>query len=331
MDVTCTFRLPEPWSTPEIFQDVINAGGLELHRSGLSTVASDGEEVCGSAAQESSGATTRAWFELLERVSTLEAIAAPKPSYVLRDRSGAEVGTVERSIVFPSSPPDAPWRYARSNGVALHTTWTTACDHAMWELVERDRVLRAWYGETTPMRLELGTWDRPASYDWRAYSFPAGAGPAANEIEVVGVFGFPTNDSAPFVVGYAGRNDREAALRSARREAMQLFAFLWGEPILDQPPEPAPTAMFHLEAYQARGRHELVRAWLERGHSRFWPGSRPEPAGRVISGFVDLTPAWVDGRFHVAKAIASTAVPLLFGASPASELLPADLAYHPIP
>lgn len=333
MDVTCTFRLPEPWTTPEIFQDVINAAGLELHRSGLSTVASTGEEVCGSAAESSTGATTRAWYELLERVSTLDAIAAPRASYTLRDRAGKTIVDVEHSVVFPASPPDAPWRYARSNGVALHATWEAACDHALWELLERDRVLRAWYGETTPVRLDLGAWDQPASssYDWQAYSFPAGASPGPDGVDVVGVFGFPTDDTAPFVLGYAGRSDREAALVSARREAMQLLAFLWGEPILDQPPEPAPTSMFHLDTYQARGRHVLVREWLEQGHARFWPGARSEPEGRAIAGFVDLTPAWLAGRCHVAKAIVSNALPLVFGAGPAGEHLPPALAFHPIP
>ncbi len=333
MTVTSTFRLPEPWTAPEVVQDVITAGGLELHRSGLSTIAPDGEEICGAAAEPSTGATTRAWFELLERVSILDAIASPLASYSLRDRAGAEIGVVERSVVFPESPTPAAWRHARSSGVALHTSWAAACDHAIWELIERDRVLRAWYGETTPVRLDLAPMELPGptSYDWRAYSFPAGAGPLAGAVEVVGVFGFPTDESSPFVVGYAGRDDRDGALASARREATQLLAFLWGEPILDEPPEPAPTAMFHLEAYQARGRHRLVRQWLEQGHGRYWLSSDTKAPEEPTYGFVDVTPAWLAGKFHVAKAIASMALPLVFGTSPASEHLPRALAFHPIP
>ncbi len=333
MSAPCTYQLPEHWTAPQVFEDVITAGGLEIHRAGLATTAPDGEEVCGSAAEPSTRATTRAWYELLERVSTLDAIASSRASFVLHDRAGAAIDVVERTVVFPESPEPEVWRHARSNGVALHTSWEAACEHAMWELVERDRVLRAWYGETRPLRLDLAPSDRPASttHEWCAYSFPAGAGPLADEVEVVGIFGFPTDDTSPFVVGYAGRADLRAALASARREATQLLAFLWGEPILDEPPASAPTAMFHLEAYQARGRHRLVREWLEGGHDRFWRGPRPDVVGQRILGFVDLTPPWLTGRLHVAKAIAGAAVPLVFGPSPAGEHLPRALAFHPIP
>lgn len=333
MTATCTYRLPDRWSPPEVVEDVIVAGGLEIHRSGLSTIASDGEEVCGAAAEANANATARAWFELLERVSTLDAMSSLHPSYSLCDRAGAEIGVVEHSAVFPESPTPAVWRHARSNGVALHTTWTSACDHAMWELIERDHVLRAWYGETTPVRIDfdVSEWPVRTPYEWRAYSFPAGATSFGSHVEVVGIFGFPTDDAAPFVVGYAGREDRERALASARREATQFLAFLWGEPILDQAPEPAPTAMFHLETYQARGRYRAVKAWLEQGHGRFWSASRSEPAQPLLAGFVDLTPAWLLGKFRVAKAMASAATPLVFGVSPRGAHLPAALSFHPIP
>jgi hypothetical protein len=329
-----TFQLPDGWSTPEIVEDVIVADEVPIHRAGLATVGSDGEEVCGSAADVETSALPRAQFELLERVSAMEAFRSGGASYAAMNDSGAVVGEWTRAEVFPESDEPQRWRYARTNGVALHRDWATACLRAFYELAERDRVLRSWYGEITPRRRAFDPAETPLgrtkSYAWQAYAFPEPyEGGFSRGVEVVGVFGFPSRDDLPFLLGLGARHDPREALDAACREALQVLAFLWGE---EQPPVDiplGPTAMHHLDAFQVPGRHAVVRRWLEGAHARHFRGRRPTcDCSRVA--FVDLTPPWLDGGLRVAKAVCKQAMPLVFGDSPFAAHLPEDLRVHPI-
>ena len=327
-----TFPLPEGWTAPEHVEDVIDADGLQLRRAGLSS-SRDGQEILGSAADVHVSPAARARFELLERMSILEATRNTAGSFATRTRTGEPAGTERGSRVFPISKDPTAWAYARSNGVALHTSWERACNAAELELAERDRVLRAWLGETEPQRLPLDLQTSPLSrtrsYEWSAYLFPAPtSGDFTHDTFTVGVFGFPFRPAAPFVLGYAARDDLKGALDSATREAMQLLAFLWGEPICESAPSPAPTPMCHLETLQCRDRQALVRRWLGGGHRRYRlaPRGSLDPAVR----FVDITPTWLEGRLHVAKALSDAALPLAFGLAPLTAHLPAELQLHPI-
>jgi hypothetical protein len=362
------FQLPDGWATPEVVEDAIVADDVPMHRAGLSTVGVDGEEVCGSAAdvrvptalraalrgprrrgprrgEPRRGTLDRAWFELLERISGHEALRDRRPSYEVRSEAGEARGTWSRSDVFPESDAPHRWTYARSNGVALHVDWTTACRRASWELAERDRVLRAWHGELVPEHIEPSLASREGTgaktYDWQAYSFPE-PDPAgfSRDVHVVGVFGFPKCDDAPFLLGLAGRPDRPSAITAATSEALQLLAFLWGEPL----PEAGAAAgvagpLQHLDRYQVRGAHEAVRRWLAGAHVEFRlarpvlhtrpPDEHDEPDGGA--GFVDLTPEWLPRPLRVVKAVCRRATPLLFGDSPLVAHLPPELRLHPIP
>jgi ribosomal protein S12 methylthiotransferase accessory factor YcaO len=269
----------------------------------------------GTAAHWAESPADRAYFELLERVAVLDAV-----------RSGAP------EDVFPTSSDPARWTYARSNGVALHTDWKTACTRAGQELAERDRLQRAWLGEIDPVPISFDLAASPfaltCSYEWRAYAFPAAAHDRfARDVHVVGIFGFPTR-AAPLVFGYGARMEAGEALLAATREAAQVLAFLWGEPLPDRLPEPAPTPMAHLESFQHPGQHRLLRRWLDgdhRGHRR-----DRGPADETVR-FVDLTPPWLAGHAHVVKALCASAIPLTFGRSPVFAHLPAELQVHPIP
>jgi ribosomal protein S12 methylthiotransferase accessory factor YcaO len=329
---TFTFPLPEGWTEPERVEDVIDADGLQLRRAGLSS-SRDGQEVLGSAADAQTSPAARAQFELLERMSILEATRNTAGSFATRTRAGEPAGTEQCSRVFPLSSDPAVWAHARSNGVALHTSWERACNAAELELAERDRVLRAWLGETEPQRLPIdlqaSPLSRTRSYEWSAYLFPApvsdGFSPSA---VTVGVFGFPFRPAAPFVLGYGARDTVKSALESATREAVQLLAFLWDEPICELTPEPAPTPMCHLETLQCRDRQALVRRWLGGAHRRYRLATR-EPLDPAVR-FVDITPTWLEGRLHVAKALSDAALPLAFGLAPLTAHLPAELQLHPI-
>ena len=327
------FPLPDGWSEPERVEDVIDADGLQLHRVGLSS-SRDGMEALGSAADAQTSPDARAQFELLERVSLLDASRSLAASFATRTRDGEFTGTRPGSQVFQVSSDPARWAYARSNGIALHSDWTSACSRAELELAERDRILRAWLGQTEPQRLAIDLQSSPLSrtrsFEWSAYLFPPPPScDFAPGVHAVGIFGFPFKPAAPFVFGYGARDSVKNAMESATQEAMQLLAFLWGEPICDRAPEPAPTPMCHLETFQCRDRQALVRRWLEGAHRRYRRASAEvlDPEVR----FVDLTPAWLEGTLRVAKAISDAALPLAFGLAPLTAHLPAELRLHPIP
>jgi hypothetical protein len=308
------------------------ADGLELHRVGISSSGPGDEEVTGSAAELAASPLDRAYFELVERISTAEAIRVPAPRCGVRTLDGQSAGQRPRADAFPENVAPDRWRYAKSNGIALHVDWHTASLRAFWELCERDRVLRSWYGEVEPRPL-AGALDsaplaRARSYEWLAYSFPVTeASSFSLGVQVCGVFGLP-NAGAPFVLGFGARPSLDEALDAATREATQLLAFLWGEEPTTQDPPFAPTPLYHLETFQRPERHRLVRAWLEGAHTRYRPSAPPAQGDTGVS-FVDLTPPWLH-RLVVSKAICPAAVPLTFGDAPFGTHLPPELRIHPI-
>jgi hypothetical protein len=326
--------LPEGWGAPSVVEDRIVADGVLLHRAGLSSIAPSGEEITGSAAGPSSDVLARGEFELLERAATLEAIRARRPLTV-RDRAGAAIDAIAADDLFPASDEPVRWRYARSNGVALHASWEDACDRALWELVERDRVLRSWYGAIAPRRVGFDVAASPlagaASIAFEAYVFDDPDGPAWSAgIAAAAVIGFPCREEVPLVVGYGARPDLAAAVAAAAGEAAQLLAFLWGEALPSSEPEPGPTPMHHLEHLLWVETAPRLRRWLEGAHRTFARpgGDRPAEAA-AAPRFADLTPAWPT-RLRVARAIAPGLTPLTFGDAPLAAHLPDELRLHPI-
>lgn len=328
------FPLPDGWGAPELSEDTIELGTLEVHRVGISVTAEDGTEVLGAAAGLSSP-RDRARFELLERVATIAASREARDSYSLLTASGQVRGSVPGSVLFPASPAPDRWQFSRSNGVALHADWPSACESARRELVERDRVLAAWYGETRGEALphDFGTSALSAvtGYDWGAFVFPHRGPVDHDDLQVVGVFGFPRDEAMPWSLGLAARPTRDDAVAGASAEALQLLAFLWGEPL----PASVGAAVgpgMHLDRYQVRGERKLVQRWLAEGHSAHWrraPAAGAEPAGEAV--FVDLTPSWMPDGLRVAKATRSDVNFLVFGDSPWAAHLPPELRLHPVP
>jgi len=341
-------RLPEGWSAPELVEDVIVADGLSVCRAGIAITAPDGEEVTGSAAALEQGRkdgdtspAMRARYELLERASIVEAVRSPAMAVEIRTATGGHVRTCSARDLFPESSDPSRWRYARSNGVAVHGDWSSACERALWELAERDRILASWYGEVQPVRLDasLAPCASTTRYEWSAWVFPEARGCRFSRgLDVVGVFGFPTSPEAPLAMGFAARPERGAALDDATREAIQVMAFLWGEPVPPTFPAMEPTAMGHLDFHQVRDSHRILRSWLAGDHLTYGRGD----AGRGDSGpsvdgmardavlFADLTPPWLDGGLRVAMALCPTARPLVFGDSPFGAHLPPERRIHPI-
>lgn len=312
------YPLPAGASAPQLFADTVTIAGREVRRVGLAA-AVGGAEVTGSAAALDGSPLARAYFELLERASLLEAEGREHP---LRDARGRVVGRHREDA--PPAATDAAARPARSNGLALHLTWEEACRRAALELTERDRVLSAWYGELpvapAPPPGLLAPLD---THEWRACAIRE-EGDAA---EVAAVIGFPLHPELPLARGFAAAASPGEALDAAAREAVQNLAFLWDEPVPAAAPVSAPSPMFHLDYYLFPEHHAHLARWLEGAHYR--PSPRAPRAGEVR--FVDLTPACLRGKLFVARALREGARALVFGevACPPPGLPGSHV--HPIP
>src|SRR5262245_4427374 len=113
-------------------------------------------------------------MELVERLSLLLAMRRSEPA-IVRNLDGEGTGLVPPWQVFQVNPDPAHWKWARSNGVAIGSSWGDAARRAGWELVERDRILRSFYGELEPQAASATPAALPEAlgvhYRFEAYSF----------------------------------------------------------------------------------------------------------------------------------------------------------------
>lgn len=330
-----THTLPESWSAPEAALDVVTVDGTAIRRAGVLSTSPQGEAITGSAAGTDASVEARSWYELLERVACVEAARATKKSYTLSTFDGRTLGAAPGASLFPEAVAEAGFRYARSNGVALHASRAAACERAYWELVERDRILRAWYGETRPLPLRI---ERPralietlTTHAVLLRELPAPHGDAWSAgLHTIAAFAFPRSSDQTLAFGYAARPSLAEAADAACAEALQMLAFLFGEPIPEPPPLAGPSAMAHLDHWLWPAHHERLRAWLEDGHTRLARSSIPRTREHPVV-FADITPTWLGGGLCVIKAASPFAKPLAFGAaSPFVAHLPPELRVHPI-
>lgn len=325
-----TSRLPEGWSEVDRVSDVIEIDGVDVHRAGAAATSS-GEEITGSAAAAGEGAEStaaRASYELLERVATLEAISR-STAWTTRRRDARADAIVSAASLFPESPNPDTWRFARSNGVALHESWEEACSRAELELIERHRALEAWLGRAG--RERIANVEHPVvaasrTYAWQTHRLLPSEGCFSAGVEVALVVGF-AREGGPMGIGFGAGRSLEAAARSATCEAVQLLSFLWGEPVNEDPSASVTDAMAHLEHHQTARGQGALRSWLGTDAPAAASSSR---SGLAAMRFVDLTPEWLTGM-RVVKAVHADALPLTFGESPYMHGLSADRRLHPIP
>jgi hypothetical protein len=319
MDLSATPFVIDPAALPveETFSERVKIGGAEFSMAGF--VARHGDRVVtGSAAGTDDSQAPRAYMELLERLATLDAEARAVERWEARSIAGAVVGTVDSSALFvPDEQPEAR-RRSKSNGVAAHSNWAWACERALQELIERDRVLRAWSGTLGGVALEPAhlrfEWSTVAEhYAVRLVRFGPDDGHA-----VVGCFAFPRHAEAPMSYGFTCRSNEQDAASSAEQECLQRLSFLWGESIPVRPPMPTPTPDYHQEYYLSPVGIEALGAWLDALPA---VGETAMPAPDVC--FVDVTPPDWRGRLVVVKAHAPSLATLCFGVDPV-------LGVHPI-
>jgi hypothetical protein len=329
-DLQQRFPLPFIKGDPEWFDEVVAVDGLAVHSCGLAAAHDSGATITGAAADLLGVPVERSFFELLERSAVLGAAASRAP-LPLRTQDGAPAGFVDPELVFPTTGAPALQRFSTSNGAAVQLDWRSACERARRELVERDRVLRRWYGDGRPEPLALPPTELTVTlgrhYELGAWRF-TGVDAGTQDLEVVGVIGLPRDPGAPLLTGFACRSAGDQALAAALAECLQHIAFGWGEPQPGAEPPPEPTPEFHLDFYNYAPNQERLRSFLAGSHEGQGP---PLPIASDAIVFVDLTPESLVGRLAVARALNPTAVPLAFGLGhPWFASLPEAMRVQPI-
>lgn len=324
------YPIPTELGTPELYDNCLQIDSFEIQLAGLALQTKYGMTVTGSAAEFSVCPVERAYFELLERLSIVDAEASGKSSFTVFDEKRKEISRIDSHSVFPASGTDA-WRYAKSNGVAIQTSWEKACQGAKFELIERDRILRSWYGEVKPVELKegLSLSSLPIQalkkyYDFQIFGFE----------KVVGVFAFPKAETSPRVSGFGAKPTLEASVEAAFRECMQGLGFLWGEEIPKTIPEASSSPEYHQEYYLHSLGIQKIQSWLNGGNIKHAKSFSAVPMSSDPKDFqfIDLTPEWLPPGLVVVKAIHPSLLPLTFGGCRlhVANDFPEELLIHPI-
>lgn len=318
------YPLDLSWEIPEHFTGVTTVDSWQIHLAGWLTVHRvTGENVTASAAAMDRPPLEAAYFELLER--TAVAVYRPAGDVVFVDRDGVPV---QMSTAQERRSPDpGAWRFARANGIAGHTDARMARRMAALELVERDRVLRSWYGEIRPECRPFAVQGPLRSYyRFRAFSFAAG-----EQLDVAGVFGFPLDDKAPFICGFAAGDDWQEAVKAAEAECLQRLGFLWGAELPRAEIPFSPTPLYHQEAFLSENGWRRVERWLEGAHLNYAKPRLPW-FDIVNTQFYELTPEHLKGRLTIVGAVCEQAFPLFFGRCMdfIPDSMPPELWVHPV-
>ncbi len=324
------FPFPSPWKKPELFVDqfVLGEDGLEL----VGLASQNGfETVTGSAADFKHPPLARAYFELLERISVVEAEGAPQLPLTLRTQDGKPFCT-KRWPELDSVPNSSQSRNSRSNGVSVAMDWQQATQSAYGELVERDRILSSWFGTQDPRPLPDSKHLIPSSwqaeFDFELVEFPATK--KKDPYHVFGAFCFPKRLEIPRGYGFGAARDREDAIDHAVKECAQSVGFLWGEeiPSLQLPFKATPD--YHQDFYLQPRNVETLRQWINLGHKRYRSDYKSPEVSTPL--FVEITPKHLIGKLVVVRAIDIQKMPLYFGIHEPliPEGFPWELRIHPV-
>lgn len=328
-NLLCEYPLPCGWSAPSVHPHQLNHKGLEVELLGLITQKKS-VSLFASAGERLKSPTERAFFELYERVSIVEAESNPRLWQRL-NRMGEPQGTTSHADVFPQSPNPKTWQYSKSNGVALGLTFDDACFRAHRELFERSCILRSWFGHFKPLLVPMPPHFYPKSLmeDYEILSFQFSKEP--DDI-VTGIFMVPRLPNIPLAYGFGAAPNLESSLEKSRRELDQRLGFLWGEELPSTCPEFSPTSYFHQEYFLQPQMSHSLKKWLL-GERKAIPLHLPYDQKNGSYSYVDITPDLVKDKIYVVRALHEHAMPLTFGVGHPwikANNLPEDLKVHPI-
>lgn len=303
------------WECAEPFRNSLTVENLTLHQEGLCAMHPTLGQMVGASTTTKPDGDSKAWYELIERISTLQAAVEESPTLELLNFQGERLKDIPRSTVFPDiSGPG--FRAAKSNGVALWSDFAGAARGAVRELAERQLVLENWIGRRQPKILAAPQADRPVSalqniYEIVVVSWGSIRTTVSDPLHGRSVFLFPKRPELPYAVGFGCHQDADRARHQAEEECLQVMSFYYGEELPDESPEPQPSPGFHQEFYQYAPNRRVLQQWL---HGRIRACRNPGAALECIDpGFVILPVVIPSSGFTVVKALCPDTLPLVFG------------------
>jgi len=327
--------LGDSWSVPEVFTESVRIGGLTLHLVGLTSKNEEGFVIQTSAADLKELPWNRAYYELLERISIIEAESKSTfqdtafASFLINGEDG---GVLVGNRVFPEDY--LPYRkLSKSNGVACHTNARKARMSAWLELVERDSILQSWDGYLKPRQYEGGDSeiaDRLKDIYRIAHFLFSDANSSEGELipVVAGSFLFPLLPENPLVFGFGSETSPALAVNKATGECLQRLGFLYGEAPVREIPIFSPTPSYHQDVFLHPEALPEIQSWLAGGRQQKTTYARPPTENSQVITYADLTPNRFRGKIFVFRAISEFLRPLSFGISQ-SGVLPAHLLQAP--
>lgn len=321
------------WKIDEAVQNHVTIEGLTLSFCGIQATHPTFGAIVGSATEVFGDPWDRAWYELVERISIVEAIKATPSQFITRDITGKSIGMLPFQQVFPSPPPgeEKTWQPAKSNGIAIEQSWEKAATKAVWELAERHLILETWLGIRQPQAIDSPSIKHVHAlkniFDVQCISFGS-VHANASEIHSCGVFLFPKSEQVPLIFGFGAAPEQAWALAKAEAEALQRLSFLWGETIPTELPELAPNALYHQEYFLVPAMLPLVKKWL---NGKFLNSNTKKPEEVLSVQFVDLS-SYAPNGLYLARAIAHNSLPVMFGRYREKEFktLEEERVIHPI-
>ncbi len=317
--------LPNGWRFSQwVFEEVKVAETVIMIAGAEATNDENSRSIVGSAGgcDNPESIEARAYYELLERIALITADGRNDTWPLSKDGQTWQSNQASQIMAFPKSPCPEDFQFSLSNGCALGRDTLATCEKATFELVERDALLKSWYGESLPYFMpDLVRCPELTSirslYEGRTYAFPSRA-IATKHTAVIGVFLFPKESNLPLVYGFGAAFDVPSAHRKALDETWQRLGFLSMDPLPDQEIVFSPTSYYHQEIFLRPGADMLLQRWLSGDQVKTLRGlSDP-----IDVQFIDLTPKDY-GDLRVIKALSSNALPLIFGRHP-------DYAHDPI-
>ncbi len=301
-------QLPGSWKVIESVDDQISFLGSNIRRCGLTAQSSQTQISASAANLEKDGLSTiqRAWYELVERVSIVEAMASDGPFRTF-DIFRNELPPLPKAEVFKVSSEPLKWQYAKSSGVAAGIEFQDCAMRAAAELFERDRILSHWYVQHPPRLLN----QKVASLDFLSDDYELSFHVFSERPFVVtAIFGFPRKHQRPLIFGMSSDSDLNRSLERASAELLQRLAFLIEDEVSETDPDFSATPNYHQEYFLVPKNHARIRNWLFKPPQSDF---KEEAIGLSDFRFVDLTPEDKNGKICVLKAMCPKLVQLTFG------------------